>query len=890
MTVASDDGWPTMAIVPMRRNKRYARVTTDDAGSAVGAPSQEQDDDDDQREASDAGTDTSEASGTERQGQGRAAITLMAVCTVTVLAALGIARAANLTLTGGGATAPQQGTLLRKDTEPAPVTANDQIRDRATIVATSFPPPPPYPLARTIDSPAEPIITADLSEEQQSQQQPPPPMPQQAAASAECAMPAGAINLRDRDPPVWCSHLADDSASCSRAYVRSEGLLRRCVVEGGRCTGADDAVPCAAPPPAPSPEPRHKDSGKEAKEAKEGKEKAKAAKVIPSAASEEVDGEDGDGEDGDGEACLCIFDVDRTLTARQGRAGSCAGSEAVRGIRDNAYGGGELVLSEAAAALDRTWCGQRCHLAIISAGDANDERDEIVRVLRDTTFGLGAAASAGAAAWVRAPQQGSPLVWGASDGGKQASVKGILAWYRARGVAVAARRVYFFDDKPSNVLGFDGSDYNAAQVSCTSRDGRDLGLCGATLAELRSPPLQGVRLCDGSCGRGRACPLAPAAAPPPPKTTPPPRAKPDHEEKAAMARCAAVAHVKAGDSTCAQRVEWLVRLQPEQSRLTAAEARLQVGSEFPEACGLCAGAPPPAPPHTPSGSGGCMERAPLVDAKAKTKAAKTAHARHDDGAPVGGHAQPTRLNYYAYRAQDKDFSHSPEHLESVDLGNLPGVLTYLHHEVVQYSRCWPNEGPGIWRKFGIDRVTRYNVTSMCTAATISVSNPGRQFDKFVNYDGGKVGSKFEGYPSVGCGRPWYGSVGDPRARFLSLPGRCSEREWEQKDAACMQADPGGECPAGVEPSGQPGCTWKATAIGFVRLNELLGIDDEEEHCRRVGTAWLEYFDRSDKGAGTCFWNGRASQRNSEERAEKLAALFEAKYPGTPDRPIPQWAC
>lgn len=107
----------------------------------------------------------------------------------------------------------------------------------------------------------------------------------------------------------------------------------------------------------------------------------------------------------------------------------------------------------------------------------------------------------------------------------------------------------------------------------------------------------------------------------------------------------------------------------------------------------------------------------------------------------------------------------------------------------------------------------------------------------------------------------------------------------------MQQDPGGECPADVEPSGQPGCTWRAEPIGFVRLDELLGIADEEEHCRRVGTTgWLEYFDRSDKGKGSCFWNGRASQRNSAERADKLAALFEAKYPGTPDRPIPQWAC
>ena len=61
------------------------------------------------------------------------------------------------------------------------------------------------------------------------------------------------------------------------------------------------------------------------------------------------------------------------------------------------------------------------------------------------------------------------------------------------------------------------------------------------------------------------------------------------------------------------------------------------------------------------------------------------------------------------------------------------MLTYLAHEVVQYSRCWADQGPGIWRKFGISIITRYNVTSKCTAASIGASNPGKQFDQFVNY-------------------------------------------------------------------------------------------------------------------------------------------------------------
>ena len=52
-------------------------------------------------------------------------------------------------------------------------------------------------------------------------------------------------------------------------------------------------------------------------------------------------------------------------------------------------------------------------------------------------------------------------MWGAADGGKQASVPSILAWYAARGVRIAPRDVWLFDDKASNVHGFEGSGYSA---------------------------------------------------------------------------------------------------------------------------------------------------------------------------------------------------------------------------------------------------------------------------------------------------------------------------------------------------------------------------------------------------------------------------------------------
>ena len=145
--------------------------------------------------------------------------------------------------------------------------------------------------------------------------------------------------------------------------------------------------------------------------------------------------------------------------------------------------------------------------------------------------------------------------------------------------------------------------------------------------------------------------------------------------------------------------------------------------------------PPPAPP------GICPERS-AVAGKALGKALKLVDRRPNVEA-----TKPVLLSYYLYRAADGpgpfqaggdvtrtipsssrpgSFLHAPEHLESVNLGNLQGVLAYLHHEVTEYSRCWPDRGPGIWRKFGIDRITRWNVTSVCTQQSYDTSIPGRQ--------------------------------------------------------------------------------------------------------------------------------------------------------------------
>ncbi|CAE8683391.1 unnamed protein product, partial [Polarella glacialis] len=76
-----------------------------------------------------------------------------------------------------------------------------------------------------------------------------------------------------------------------------------------------------------------------------------------------------------GKPCLCLFDVDRTLTARQGSQYKCANTKAFPGVRDPAFSGGALSLSEVGLNLDKTFCS-KCHIGIVTAGTAGFDNDK----------------------------------------------------------------------------------------------------------------------------------------------------------------------------------------------------------------------------------------------------------------------------------------------------------------------------------------------------------------------------------------------------------------------------------------------------------------------------------------------------------------------------------
>lgn len=194
--------------------------------------------------------------------------------------------------------------------------------------------------------------------------------------------------------------------------------------------------------------------------------------------------------------CLCIFDIDRTLTGRQGAAKECPGGVEVQGVRDAAYGGGILLLSELATHLNKTFCHD-CYRGIVTAGDATGHMSlERARVL-ELLGGISATLSN---TWSHRDNVVSSLVVGALDGHKQESVREIVHWFREqRAIRIEDSRVHFFDDRDNNIQPFAGTGFNARQVSCTSRGATPdslIGYCGGNPKEVVEE--KGVYTCSST--------------------------------------------------------------------------------------------------------------------------------------------------------------------------------------------------------------------------------------------------------------------------------------------------------------------------------------------------------------------------------------------------------
>jgi len=211
------------------------------------------------------------------------------------------------------------------------------------------------------------------------------------------------------------------------------------------------------------------------------------------------------------EHCLCLFDVDRTLTGKQNDTHHCPNNKVTDGIHDGAYGGGPLTLSDLGQNLDSTFC-VKCYSGIISVGTAGGTnspmRSTLVTQLNkgkmphlwvedkwvESHYGMGGYTVE------------APLVYKVEHVHKHNIASSIRDWYlREKNLEIYAHHTHFFDDEAQNFAGFADAGYNALQISCGSRDSTKdyhIGWCGGLASDLH---INGFHLCsEGKDSRRRS--------------------------------------------------------------------------------------------------------------------------------------------------------------------------------------------------------------------------------------------------------------------------------------------------------------------------------------------------------------------------------------------------
>jgi len=217
--------------------------------------------------------------------------------------------------------------------------------------------------------------------------------------------------------------------------------------------------------------------------------------------------------------------------------------------------------------------------------------------------------------------------------------------------------------------------------------------------------------------------------------------------------------------------------------------------------------------------------------------------------------------FYAYRAKN---DHNYEDT-NVNMANLPGVMWYLHSEVVGHCP----------RKFGIVRVLRYKITMKQTPELLRT---GKAFAHLCHFDSGAcTGPELSlndyrkyGYV-VGCDRPSHAHAAYDQATWYSFPGDCPSRPFQQK-AGCSEK--GGLCKPGEAWSRT--CTWRKEPAGEITLDELTHNFGFEKRCKK---GFYEYDERRDRGLGTNYWHSRRNGAVCKRRMGWFQHVMKRKAGG-----------
>jgi len=249
------------------------------------------------------------------------------------------------------------------------------------------------------------------------------------------------------------------------------------------------------------------------------------------------------------------------------------------------------------------------------------------------------------------------------------------------------------------------------------------------------------------------------------------------------------------------------------------------------------------------------------------------------------------MKFYIYRVQS-DENYAPE---NQNMGNIPGMLWYLHNEIVWHPNL---KRSGTYFSTSKTRLEKFRIMVRPTQPLFHL---GMNFGVVNAFDStrctGPYGCKnFRefGY-AVGC-ETWVAHSGSdfphgqwdqenkyPNAVWYSLPGPCPTRKLEEKTPECIAAEPGGACVMGGIPTGAGDCTYTYEKVGEITISELEGIEDESQFKEMGG---FEYDKWTDKGHLTDFWNDKGSEEACKRRIQKTEELFKKKYPTQEDLPDP----
>lgn len=211
-------------------------------------------------------------------------------------------------------------------------------------------------------------------------------------------------------------------------------------------------------------------------------------------------------------SCLCIFDIDRTLTAKQGSAGRCPGTRELD-LLDKAYGRGNVTLSPLSVSGIRSTFCKECYLGIISSGEGSGVNSAWNHYILDTIMRTEPQDNLSARfpdikdwSWGTMVQSDlhlrSPFVLGQQPLQKYLAAEEIRSWYeRTFNFTIQRTAVHFFDDRPDTISLFANGSISAREVSCASRmedywEDITIGVCGAAREDIVNGT--GAVLCDGT--------------------------------------------------------------------------------------------------------------------------------------------------------------------------------------------------------------------------------------------------------------------------------------------------------------------------------------------------------------------------------------------------------